>query len=178
MLQHSQRAFHTGMGPHVSCVHLWFPHCLLNRPSLLSRSSQQVPRSCGLAQPSLEAGLAHKVYVGHRKRKRALSNTLEILRNSLRCSQTLKRIYLSRHNDTAQHSGSLSGVVGWDFRKRHKPRKKSKALILGGLVWTFSSSTVQKVSPFLSNSPIFKPNWGSWLANTLQSHTSVAESWK
>lgn len=49
------------------------------------------------------------------EKKRTLSNTLEILRNSLRCSQTLKRIYLSRHNDTAQRSGFLSGVVGMRF---------------------------------------------------------------
>lgn len=76
---------------------------------------------------SLEAGLAYRVYVGHRKRKRTLSNTLEILRNSLWCSQTLKRIYLSRHNDTAQRSGFLSGVVGWDFRKRHKPKRKNQS---------------------------------------------------
>lgn len=87
----------------------------------------QTNRFCAHADwlsPSLETGLAYRVYVGHRKRKRTLSNTLEILRNSLRCSQTLKRIYLSRHNDTAQRSGFLSGVVGWDFRKRHKPKKK------------------------------------------------------
>ncbi|CAG00046.1 unnamed protein product [Tetraodon nigroviridis] len=77
--------------------------------------SGQANRFCAHADwlsPSLEAGLAYRAYVGHRKRTRTLSNTLEILRNSLRCSQTLKRIYLSRHNDTAQRSGFLSGVVG------------------------------------------------------------------
>lgn len=122
-LQRSQRTFHTWMRPRVSCVYLFFPHCSLNWPSLLSRSSQQVLCSCGLAQLSLEAGLAYRVYVGHRKRKGTLSNTLEILRNSLRCSQTLKRIYLSVHNDTAQRSGFLSGVVGWDFRKDTNPKQ-------------------------------------------------------
>lgn len=105
----------------------------------------QANRFCAHADwlsPSLEAGLAYGVYVGHRKRKRTLSNTLEILRNSLRCSQTLKRIYLSRHNDTAQRSGFLSGVVGWDFRKRHKPKKKNQSTNSGrsGLGLFFSCS--------------------------------------
>lgn len=141
----------------------------------------QANRFCAHADwlsPSLETGLAYRVYVGHRKRKRTLSNTLEILRNSLRCSQTLKRIYLSRHNDTAQRSGFLSGVVGWDFRKRHKPKKKSIALVLGGLVWTFSS-TVQNVSPFLSHSTIFKvePRQLSG-KHASESHQCTREAWK
>lgn len=94
--------------------------CVPVFPTLLAELAQSViqVRPTGFALMrigsafSLEAGLAYRVYLGHRKRKRTLSNTLEILRNSLRCCQTLKRIYLSRHNDTAQRSGFLSGAVG------------------------------------------------------------------
>lgn len=47
-------------------------------PSLLSRSGQQVLESCGLAQFSLEASPAWWLYVGHRKRKGTLLNTLAL----------------------------------------------------------------------------------------------------
>lgn len=123
MLQHSEDIPYWDGAACVMCAPMF--------PTLRAESAQSViqvkPTGSALMRIgsalSLEAGLAYRVYVGHRKRKRTLSNTLEILRNSLWCSQTLKRIYLSRHNDTAQCSGFLSGVVGWDFRKRHKPKR-------------------------------------------------------
>lgn len=71
----------------------------------------------------------------------------------------------------------------WDeiFRKRQKPKKKnSKALILGGLLWPFSSSTVQKASPFLCHSKIFKAEPRQLSGKRAQSHTRSArrECWK
>lgn len=69
MLQHSQRTFHTGMGPRV---------CAPMFPTLLAESAQSViqvkPTGSALMRIgsalSLEAGLAYRVYVGHTKRKK------------------------------------------------------------------------------------------------------------
>lgn len=67
----------------------------------------------GSAPPPRKPAWRWGGYVGRRRRKR-LSDTPEILRNGLRCSQTHKRIYLSKNNDTAQRSGFLSGAAGRD----------------------------------------------------------------
>lgn len=116
--QRSQRTFHPGMGgPRVSCVHLCFP-------TLLAESAQSViqvkPTGSALMRIgsalSLEAGRAYRVYVGHRKRKRTLSNTLEILRNSLRDAARHSKEYIYPSIMTQlSGSGFLSGVLGWDF---------------------------------------------------------------
>lgn len=116
----SVRRGHSILGWGGRVCHVWH----LCFPTLLAESAQSViqvkPTGSALMRIgsalSLEAGRAYRVYVGHRKRKRTLSNTLEILRNSLRDAARHSKEYIYPSIMTQlSGSGFLSGVLGWDF---------------------------------------------------------------